>query len=244
MALGSPRPVGRRQATRPGRAYGGRRAPTTPASCPHCRARRRQAAAERSRRRAVRTAAPARRRPTAPPPGPPPRARRLPRFRLGMVKWVLLLWLVFLVTVPLWAWTKVEKVDAEPNGQRPDEQPGTKRTSWSAATRAPTSPRRTARTTTSAVTSASAPTPSCCCTRARGPNLLMSIPPDSLVPMPGHGTTKVNAAYAFGGPGLLVRALEDATGIRIDHYVEIGLGGFVERRRRRRRGSRSARRRP
>ncbi len=61
-----------------------------------------------------------------------------------------------------------------------------------------------------------------------GPNLLMSIPRDSIVPIPGHGTTKVNAAYAFGGPKLLVRTLEDATGIRIDHYVEIGLGGFVD----------------
>ena len=64
--------------------------------------------------------------PTSPPPGPPPpRIRRWrPRFRVGMVKWVLLLWLVFLVTVPLWAWTKVEKVDAAPNGNRPAEQPG------------------------------------------------------------------------------------------------------------------------
>ena len=41
-----------------------------------------------------------------------------------MVKWVLLLWLVFLIAVPLWAWTKVEKVDAEPDGDRPDDQPG------------------------------------------------------------------------------------------------------------------------
>ena len=33
-----------------------------------------------------------------------------------------------------------------------------------------------------------------------GPNLLMSIPRDSLVEIPGHGTGKINAAYAFGGP--------------------------------------------
>ena len=45
--------------------------------------------------------------------------------------------------------------------------------------------------------------------------------------MPGHGETKINAAYAFGGPKLLVRTIEQETGIRIDHYVEIGLGGFV-----------------
>jgi LCP family protein required for cell wall assembly len=60
-----------------------------------------------------------------------------------------------------------------------------------------------------------------------GPNLLMSIPRDSLVEVPGHGTTKINAAYAYGGPKLLVRTIETATGIRIDDYVEIGLGGLV-----------------
>ena len=55
----------------------------------------------------------------------------------------------------------------------------------------------------------------------------MSIPRDSLVPIPGHGTTKINAAFAFGGPKLLIRTIEQNTGIHIDHYVEIGLGGFV-----------------
>ena len=60
-----------------------------------------------------------------------------------------------------------------------------------------------------------------------GPNLLMSLPRDSLVEIPGHGRTKINAAFAYGGPRLLVRTIEDNTGIRIDHYVEIGFGGFV-----------------
>jgi LCP family protein required for cell wall assembly len=60
-----------------------------------------------------------------------------------------------------------------------------------------------------------------------GPNLLMSIPRDSLVPIPGHGTQKINAAFAYGGPKLLVQTIEQDTKIRIDHYVEIGFGGFV-----------------
>ena len=60
-----------------------------------------------------------------------------------------------------------------------------------------------------------------------GPNLLMSIPRDSIVPIPGHGTTKINAAYAYGGPKLLVQTIEQETGIRVDDYVEIGFGGFV-----------------
>src|SRR3712207_1779301 len=60
-----------------------------------------------------------------------------------------------------------------------------------------------------------------------GPNLLMSIPRDSIVEVPGHGTTKINAAFAFGGPRLLVQTVEQSTGIRVDHYVETGFTGLV-----------------
>ncbi len=63
----------------------------------------------------------------------------------------------------------------------------------------------------------------------------MSLPRDSYVPIPGHGRNKLNAAYAFGGAPLLVRTVETVTGIRIDHYAEIGFGGFVGHDRRRRR---------
>ena len=60
-----------------------------------------------------------------------------------------------------------------------------------------------------------------------GPNLLMSIPRDSIVDIPGHGSSKINAASAFGGPKLLVRTVEQNTGIRVDHYIEIGFGGVI-----------------
>ncbi len=56
---------------------------------------------------------------------------------------------------------------------------------------------------------------------------LVSLPRDSYVPIEGHGSTKLNAAYAFGGPKLLTKTVERVTGIRIDHYMEIGFGGFV-----------------
>jgi LCP family protein required for cell wall assembly len=56
---------------------------------------------------------------------------------------------------------------------------------------------------------------------------LVSLPRDSYVPIPGHGYNKLNAAFAFGGPKLLVRTVEGATKIHIDHYAEIGFGGFV-----------------
>jgi len=55
---------------------------------------------------------------------------------------------------------------------------------------------------------------------------LVSFPRDSYVAIPGHGMNKINAAYAFGGPALLVETLERLTGVRIDHVAEIGFEGF------------------
>ncbi|MBP2706291.1 LCP family protein [Microbispora sp. RL4-1S] len=60
-----------------------------------------------------------------------------------------------------------------------------------------------------------------------GKATLVSLPRDSYVPIEGHGSAKLNAAYAFGGPKLLTQTVEKVTGIRVDHYMEIGFGGFV-----------------
>lgn len=60
-----------------------------------------------------------------------------------------------------------------------------------------------------------------------GHPVLISIPRDSYVPIPGFGQNKVNAAYALGGPGLLAETVQNLTGLRIDHYMGIGFGGFV-----------------
>ena len=59
------------------------------------------------------------------------------------------------------------------------------------------------------------------------PTTLVSIPRDSYVPIPGQGHDKINAAFAAGGPQLLIQTVEQATGIRLDHYAEIGFGGFA-----------------
>ena len=56
---------------------------------------------------------------------------------------------------------------------------------------------------------------------------MVSLPRDSYVPIPGRGRNKLNAAYAFGGAPLLAQTVERVTGIRLDHYTEIGFGGFV-----------------
>jgi LCP family protein required for cell wall assembly len=57
--------------------------------------------------------------------------------------------------------------------------------------------------------------------------VLVSLPRDSYVEIPGHKRNKLNAAFSFGGPQLLVRTVEQATGIRLDDYIEVGFGGFV-----------------
>ncbi len=57
---------------------------------------------------------------------------------------------------------------------------------------------------------------------------LVSLPRDSYVDIPGYGQNKINAAYSFGGAQLLTQTVEHNTGIRIDHYAEIGFGGFAQ----------------
>jgi LCP family protein required for cell wall assembly len=59
-----------------------------------------------------------------------------------------------------------------------------------------------------------------------GPTVLLSIPRDSYVDIPGKGSNKINAAYAFGGPALLAQTVEQATGVGIDGYVETDLAHF------------------
>ena len=58
------------------------------------------------------------------------------------------------------------------------------------------------------------------------PTTMVSIPRDSYVDIPGHGMDKINAAFAIGGPSLLAQTVEQDTGLRLDHYAEVGFAGF------------------
>jgi LCP family protein required for cell wall assembly len=60
-----------------------------------------------------------------------------------------------------------------------------------------------------------------------GRPVLISIPRDSYVNIPGHGYNKINAALAYGGANLLIQTVENVTGLKIDHYMGIGFGGLV-----------------
>nr|WP_231895858.1 LCP family protein [Gordonia sp. LAM0048] len=59
-----------------------------------------------------------------------------------------------------------------------------------------------------------------------GKAIVVSIPRDLYVEVPGQGSLKINASFSIGGPALLVQTVENLTGIHIDHYAEIGFGGF------------------
>jgi len=60
-----------------------------------------------------------------------------------------------------------------------------------------------------------------------GRPVLISIPRDSYVNIPGHGRNKINAALAYGGANLLIQTVQNVTGLKIDHYMGIGFGGLV-----------------
>ena len=45
-----------------------------------------------------------------------------------------------------------------------------------------------------------------------------SIPANTVVHIPGHGSMKLWATLALGGPSLLIRTVESLTNVRIDHY--------------------------
>jgi LCP family protein required for cell wall assembly len=59
-----------------------------------------------------------------------------------------------------------------------------------------------------------------------GTSRRLSIPRDTVVPIPGHGATKINAAYSFGGPALTIRTIEQLTGVKINHLIVVNLANF------------------
>ncbi len=57
---------------------------------------------------------------------------------------------------------------------------------------------------------------------------LISIPRDLKVDIPGWETNRINAAFARGGADLLVQTIRRELDISINHYIEIGFGGFAQ----------------
>ena len=58
--------------------------------------------------------------------------------------------------------------------------------------------------------------------------ILTSFLRDMYVEIPGHGSNRINAAYAYGGMELLEQTLEHNFGIAVDGTVEVDFSGFSQ----------------
>jgi LCP family protein required for cell wall assembly len=61
-----------------------------------------------------------------------------------------------------------------------------------------------------------------------GHSARLSIPRDTVLDIPGRGRNKVNAAFAFGGAGLMARTIEANLGLEVDHVVEVSFADFPD----------------
>jgi len=57
---------------------------------------------------------------------------------------------------------------------------------------------------------------------------IVSFPRDMYVTIPGHGKSKINAAFEEGGPALTVKTLQDLTGADMNHVVLVDFEGFTD----------------
>ncbi|MBB2742590.1 LCP family protein [Microbispora sp. NBRC 16548] len=57
---------------------------------------------------------------------------------------------------------------------------------------------------------------------------VVSLPRDTWTTIPGQGEHKINSAYQFGGAKLAVKTVEQATGLSVNHYVEVNVLGFID----------------
>ncbi|MGL5864919.1 MAG: LCP family protein [Dermatophilaceae bacterium] len=171
--------------------------------------------------------------PSGPPPGPvaPARGRR-PRGQgrrwRRLLLAALVLWLLYVVAAPVHAWSTVSRADTEPDAERPATGSGRTYLLVGSDSREGLSAQDRSRLATGSATGRR--TDSIILVHVPdggGRSALISIPRDSYLAVPGNGKQKVNAAFAIGGPELLVQTLEKATGLRVDGYVEIGFGGFA-----------------
>lgn len=55
---------------------------------------------------------------------------------------------------------------------------------------------------------------------------LLSLPRDLRVDIPGHGLGRLNVAYSYGGAALTIRTVKQATGVNVDHYLQVDFEAF------------------
>lgn len=145
---------------------------------------------------------------------------------------------VFIVFVGLWvgllfwaglaAWGKVSRVDAIPTDNQPAAGKGTNVLLVGSDSRAGLTSAEAKALRTGGSNIAGSRTDSIMVLHMpqSGEPTLVSLPRDTYVQIPGHRANKINAAFSFG-PKVLVQTVENVTGLRIEHYMEIGFGGFA-----------------
>lgn len=138
----------------------------------------------------------------------------------------LVAWLIFLVATPVYALGRMAEVDQSGSSERPPRQPGTATLLVGTDARDP-GPGYQPVPGDEDLTSVRADTIMLLYRPPTGRSVLVSLPRDSYVPIPGFGQDKLNAAYAYGGPALLAETVELVTGVRLDGYLEIGFDGFA-----------------
>lgn len=175
--------------------------------------------------------APRRYRVPAPPEGHRPHRRRKRtspvKGCLGCAGWVLAIVVVASLVLMLWADTRLTRVEAMP-AQQVAKTAGT---NWllvgSDSRQGLTEEQQAELGTGGDVGVGRTDTIMLLHIPSSGKAQLISIPRDSYVSVPGFGQDKVNAAFTYGGPQLLTETVEGATGLHIDHYAEIGMGGLA-----------------
>jgi LCP family protein required for cell wall assembly len=115
----------------------------------------------------------------------------------------------------------------EPSGSRPADQPGTLYLLVGSDSRAGLTKAERKKLGTGHVGGQRTDTIMLLYVPPGGEPALISVPRDSYVPIPGHGSNKINASYSIGGAKLLTKTIERNTGLRIDQYTEVGFAGFV-----------------
>ena len=58
--------------------------------------------------------------------------------------------------------------------------------------------------------------------------VLVGVPRDSYMPIPGRGSGKINSSMVYGGPDLLVQTMEQNFGVTIDYWALTTFWGFTD----------------
>ncbi|WP_133743573.1 LCP family protein [Actinorugispora endophytica] len=164
------------------------------------------------------------------------RARRERQRRARRFRNVSVVVLVLLVVAPMvfyfWSDSRLQRVDALPDYEgRPEDQPGTTYMIVGSDSREGLTEDDMDTLRTGSAEGKRTDTIMVLYVPDDGKPSIISVPRDSYVEIPGIGANKINAAFAEalgGGPSVLVQSFEQASGVRIDHYVEIGFAGFVD----------------